>query len=127
MTRRMEKITIRCANSSCPLPNGEFEVQFSKRTQRCCSAACAYVVRTQAHAEKAKANPAMTAKIFDALSLTITMIDVNRAAARRVLVDGELAVHVSASTGRPHNSIMVSVARYQKEAAKALPPGGICI
>ena len=112
--RHKEKITIRCANSSCPLPNGEFEAQFSKRAQRCCSADCAYVVRTQARAEKAKVHPAMTATTFDDLSKTITMIDCNRAAARRVLVDGELAVHVSAETGVSHNAITVAVARYQK-------------
>jgi len=115
MSKHMEKITIRCANSSCPLPNGEFEVPFSIRKQRCCSTACSNIVRTRERAEKAKAHPAMTAATFDTLSKSITMIDVNRAAARRVLVDGELAVHVSASTGCPHNSIMVSVARYQKE------------
>ena len=114
----MEKITVRCANSSCPLPNGEFEVQFSKRAQRCCSAACSNIVRTQTRAEQAKTHPVMTAATFDTLSKSITMIDANRAAARRVLVDGDLAVHVSAATGRPHNSIMVSVTRFQKEAAK---------
>ena len=120
MSKHMEKISIRCANSSCPLPNGEFEVPFSKRKQRCCSTECSNAVRTKVCAEKAKANPVMTAATFDTLSTTITMIEVNRAAARRVLVDGELAVHVSAATGRPYNSITVSVARYQKEAA-ALP------
>ncbi len=118
MSKHMEKITVHCANSSCPLPNGEFEVPYSIRKQRCCSTACAYVVRTQARAQKAKAHPAMTAATFDTLSKTITMIEVNRAAARRVLVDGELAVHVSVATGCSHNSITASVARYIKEAAK---------
>ena len=118
MTRHKKKITVRCANPACPLPKGGFEVPYSIRKQRCCSTACSHIVRTQARAAKAKARPAMTAATFDTLSKTITMIDVNRAAARRVLVDGELAVHVSAATGRPHNSIMVSVGRYEKEVAK---------
>lgn len=118
MPKHMERITITCANGACLLPAREFQVFYSTRNQRCCSTECANIVRTQRLAAKAKANPAMTAAIFTELSKSITMIANNRAAARRVLVDGELAVHVSAATGCTHNSIMVSVARYQKEAAK---------
>lgn len=120
MPKHMERITIICANAACPLPAREFQVFYSTRNQRCCSTECSNIVRTQGLAAKAKANPAMTAAAFDTLSNTITMTAPNREAARRVLVDGELAVQVSAATGRPHNSIMVSIARYQKAATTVL-------
>ena len=116
MARATTYLTLICKNINCPKPKREFTVTYSFRNREYCGRQCFQAGYTAERAALAKANPALTARQFDEITLNIKMSRALKEGVRKVLVKGWLIKDAVLASGCTQQSISKAVARCRNAA-----------
>ena len=118
--RLYEHVTLTCQNEDCPRPHRLFRVPIRQIGREYCSRSCYRVGIQSAHLARLRENPPMTDEQFDECARQFSRITpALKAAARQVLVGGNMATSVARVTGCCQQSLSRVVGKYLRALCDA--------